>query len=319
MTRYEREPSGQFRGNIAPKKVVATARRCADTKRTPPPSVKDFRELVCRLHFSLVEMEGIADKRPMVSLRQIVKPALDFALPERCPACGAITADGTNFCVDCWAGLRFLNPPWCAACALPFTHEQGQGTLCATCLSHTPLHNGIRAVVAYDERSRQIVLRLKYGGKIWLAKLVARALVRHLPDDRSGVMVVPVPLHWARLWSRTFNQSALIARELARLGGMDFCPDLLLRTVRTPSMRGLSLKERRKKVSKAFVVNPAKTHLISDARIILVDDVLTTGATSDGCIKTLKKSGAQWVQLFCWARALRGEALPENQPVTLDA
>ncbi len=202
----------------------------------------------------------------MLSLRQIVKPALDFALPERCPACGAITADGTNFCADCWPRLRFMNPPWCAACALPFAYEQDEGALCATCLSNPPLHDGIRAVVAYDDLSRQIILRLKYGGKIGLAKLVARQLVRHLPDERSGVIVAPVPLHWTRLWSRSFNQSALIAQELARLGGIEYSPDLLLRTRRTPSMRGLSLKERRKSVAKAFVANPARLQSIAGAK-----------------------------------------------------
>ena len=255
----------------------------------------------------------------MLSLRQIVKPALDFALPERCPACGAITADGANFCVDCWPRLHFMNPPWCAACARPFAQEQDEGAVCATCLSDPPLHDGIRAAVAYDDLSRQIILRLKYGGKIGLAKLVARQLVRHLPDERSNIIIAPVPLHWTRLWSRSFNQSALIAQELARLGRLQCCPDLLLRVRRTPSMRGLSFKERRKSVARAFVVNPAKLTSLSGARVILVDDVLTTGATSDGCIKALKKSGAKWVQLFCWARALRGEAFPENQPITLDA
>jgi ComF family protein len=266
-----------------------------------------------------VEIEGIADKGAMLSFRQIIKPALDFALPERCPACGAITADGTNFCADCWPRLHFMNPPWCSACARPFAYEQDASALCAACLSEPPLHNGIRAVVAYDDLSRQIILRLKYGGKIGLAKLVARQLVRHLPDERSGIVIAPVPLHWTRLWTRSFNQSALIAQELARLGGMEYVPDLLLRRRRTPSMRGLSLKERRKSVAKAFAANPVRSRVIEGARIILVDDVLTTGATSDGCITTLKKSGADWVQLFCWARALRGEASPESQPVTLDA
>lgn len=255
----------------------------------------------------------------MLSLGQILKPALDFALPERCPACGAITLDSSNFCVDCWPKLRFLNPPWCAACALPFAYEQAVGTLCANCLAEPPVHDGIRAVVAYDDLSRQIILRLKYGGKIGLAKLVARQLVRHLPEERSNIIVTPVPLHWTRLWSRSFNQSALIAQELARLGGMEYSADLLLRKRRTPSMRGLSSKERRKTVAKALVANPARMATINGARILLVDDVLTTGATSDGCIQALKKVGARWVQLFCWARAMRGEALPESQPVTLDA
>lgn len=261
----------------------------------------------------------MADKRGMLSFAQIVKPVLDFALPERCPACGAITTDGSSFCADCWPKLRFLNPPWCAACALPFAYEQHGDAVCADCLSQPPLHDGIRAVVAYDDLSRQIILRLKYGGKIGLAKLVARQLVRHLPDNRGDIVVVPVPLHWTRLWARSFNQSALIAQELARLGGMEYRADLLLRTRRTPSMRGLSSKQRRKAVAKALVTNPARLNQISGKRIILVDDVLTTGATSDGCIKALKNAGANWVQLFCWARALRGEVQPVHHALSLEA
>jgi ComF family protein len=255
----------------------------------------------------------------MLSLGKIIKPALDFALPERCPSCGVIASDGSNFCTDCWSKLRFLTPPCCAACALPFAHEQDIGALCVNCLADRPLHDGIRAVVAYDDLSRQIILRLKYGGKIGLAKLVARQLLRHLPEDRGDIIVTPVPLHWTRLWSRSFNQSALIGQELARLGTMEYCPDMLLRTRRTPSMRGLSSKQRRKTVVKALAANPARLNRIEGRRIILVDDVLTTGATSDACIKSLKKAGAQWVQLFCWARALRGESMPEHGAMTLDA
>ena len=255
----------------------------------------------------------------MLLLQKLAKPVLDYALPERCPACGVITTDGTSFCADCWPKLRFLNPPWCASCALPFAYEQDEGALCAECLAHPPLHDGIRAAVLYDDMSRQIALRLKYGGRIGLAKLIARQLVRHLPDDREKMIVTPVPLHWTRLWSRTFNQSALIAQELARLGGMQYCADLLIRTKRTPSLRGLSSKERRKTVSRAFAINMAKLAALDGTHVILVDDVLTTGATSDGCIKALKKAGAEWVQLFCWARASRGEALAENAAISLDA
>jgi ComF family protein len=255
----------------------------------------------------------------MLMLRKIVTPVLDFALPPRCPACGAITADGANFCATCWPQLRFLGLPCCAACALPFDHELEQGSVCASCLLSPPVHDGVRAVVAYDDLSRQIVLRLKYGGKIGLAKLIARQLVRHLPLHTEGIIVAPVPLHWTRLWSRSFNQSALIASELARLGGLEYCPDLLLRTARTPSLKGLSSKARRKTVAKVFSIKPEHMQRLTHARVILVDDVLTTGATSDGCIKILKKGGANWVQLFCWARALRGNAVQQNPAMTLDA
>lgn len=247
---------------------------------------------------------------------KIAKPVLDYALPERCPGCGEISTNGNNFCAACWPDIRFLNPPWCDGCALPFDYEQPAGARCASCLADPPIHDGIRAAVAYDHMTRKIALRLKYGGRIGLARLIARHLVRHLPADRTGLVVVPVPLHWTRLWSRSFNQSALIAQELARLAGLHYAPDLLLRTKRTPSLRGLSGKARRKTVANVFRTNPAKAHLLSGARIILVDDVLTTGATSNGCVKTLKKAGAAWVQLFCWARALRDNG---NEPTRFTA
>ena len=149
--------------------------------------------------------------------------------------------------------------------------------------------------------------------------MIASQLVRHLPDDRRGIIVAPVPLHWTRLWARSFNQSGLIAEELALAGGGEYLPDLLLRTKRTPSLRGLTAKERRKAVGKAFVINPRHQALVAGRRIILVDDVLTTGATSDGCVAALKKADASWVQLFCWARALRGEAADAGDAIALDA
>ncbi len=157
-----------------------------------------------------------------------------------------------------------MNPRWCAACALLFAHEQANDTLCATCLADPPIHDGIRAAVAYDDMSRQIILRLKYGGKIGLAKLVARQLLRHLPDYRSDILVVLVPFHWTRLWSRNFNQSALIAQEMAHRGEMRYSVNLL-RTRRTPNMRGLSTKQRRQTVAKAFAINPARLDLARGA------------------------------------------------------
>ncbi len=155
----------------------------------------------------------------MPNLLDILRPALDFVLPERCPCCGVITPPGGNFCADCWQQLHFITPPWCAGCGMPI----GGGPLgfasddekyCASCLAIAPQHDGIRAAVAYSDISRQVVLRLKYRGKIGMAKLVAAHLVRHLPEGSGEYLVVPVPLHWTRLWNRGFNQSALIAKAL---------------------------------------------------------------------------------------------------------
>jgi ComF family protein len=270
-------------------------------------------------HLRLVPVTALSDKSDMVSLTQMLRPALDFVLPERCPGCGVITPEGGTFCVSCWQRMRFLGPPWCSACALPFAYDQHEEARCADCLARPPRHDGIRAAVVYDDISRQVVLKLKYGGKIGMAKMIAAQLLRHLPEDKGRLIVTPVPLHWTRLWTRSFNQSALIGSELARLANVSFIPDMLLRTKRTPSLRGLAAKERRRTLGRAFAVNPRWQGKIEGSHIILVDDVLTTGATSDGCVKALKKAGADWVQLFCWARALRGEAAADGQPVTMDA
>ena len=255
----------------------------------------------------------------MAGLKQILRPALDFVLPPRCPCCGEILPADGGFCSECWQRLHFIAPPWCASCALPLPYSTDEALQCASCLAQAPQHDGIRAAVAYDDNSRMVALRLKYGGKIGLARMIAMQLVRHVPEDRQGLIITPVPLHWTRLWRRSFNQSALIAHELARLSGVEMWPALLIRQRMTPSLRGLSVKERNKAVGTAFAINPRHADRIKGARIILVDDVLTTGATSDGCFKVLHKGGASWMQLFCWARVLRGNAADGASPVGLDA
>lgn len=189
---------------------------------------------------------------------------------------------------------------------MPF--ERNDGQYCLPCLAEPPIHDGIRAAVAYGDISRQVALKLKYGGKIGMAAMIAKYLRRHLPEDRTGLVITPVPLHWTRLWSRSYNQSALIGRALAQQNDMTFIPDLMVRQKRTPLLRGMSGKQRQKIVSQAFAPNPRKIDYLKDARILLVDDVYTSGATSNACIKAMKRAGADWVQLFCWARVLRDES-----------
>jgi predicted amidophosphoribosyltransferase len=287
---------------------------------------------------------SLLNKGDVPNLLDILRPALDFVLPERCPCCGVITPPGGSFCADCWRRLHFLTPPWCAGCAMPlnfgslgFAADDEQ--FCASCLAAPPQHDGIRAAVAYSKISRQVVLRLKYGGKIGMAKLVAAHLSRHLPEASGEYLIVPVPLHWTRLWNRGFNQSALIAKALVAKtelgkagmgkagmgkGGMGeksliFAPDLLIRNKRTPPLKDYSGKQRKKLVSGAFAVNPKWQSRLNGAHILLIDDVLTSGATANACVKTLKKSGAQWVQIFCWARVLRGEAAERAEDFVYDA
>lgn len=229
---------------------------------------------------------------------------LDFALPERCPSCGSLDGEGGGFCAECWNSLNFLGAPACALCDLPLPYATEDAQYCAACLGKAPRHDGIKAAVAYGDIARHVALRLKYGGRIGLARVIAKQLLRHIHSLPADALLVPVPLHWTRLWMRSFNQSALMARELAAMTGREHSPDALKRTRRTTPLGGLSGKERRKMVAGAFALNAARREVIAGRHILLVDDVYTSGATTDACVRVLKKGGASAVTILCWARVL---------------
>lgn len=227
---------------------------------------------------------------------------LDIALPPRCPGCGAIVDARDRFCAGCWAGLRFLGPPWCAGCNAPFDHDRGAGAMCAACLADPPRHAGVRCAVAYGDVARTLALRLKYAGRTAYAETAARLMLRHMPADAA--LLVPVPLHRWRLWRRGFNQAALIADALARLSGVPADAHLLERVRATPVLRGRNPRERRAAVKGAFRVAPARRAALAGKAVVLVDDVHTTGATGDACVRALRAGGAASVTLLAWARVL---------------
>ena len=225
---------------------------------------------------------------------------LDFALPPRCAGCGEIVAEVHSFCPACWTKVEFLGESGCDTCGMPL--EATEAAECGACIARPPRIGRTRSAVAYDELSRSIAIRLKYGRKVALARTMARymaPLVRH--DDDA--ILVPVPLHRGRLWQRGFNQSALVAQELAKRTGLRSHSHLLRRVKRTPALKGMSLSQRQKTVAGAFRVDaPAE---LEGRTVVLVDDVLTTGSTTDACARALQKAGAERVELVSWARVIK--------------
>lgn len=234
-------------------------------------------------------------------VRILTRTLLDFALPPRCVGCADVIEEVGAFCHNCWGQMEWLGNSGCQTCGIPLAATEADS--CARCLADPPGLDRMRAAVAYGDLSRSIALRLKYGRKVALARTMARYMASLDDAGRGEALVMAVPLHRRRLWSRGFNQAGLVARELARGWGYPFEAGLLCRTRPTQPLKGMSRTQRRRAVAGAFaVVEPDR---VKGREIILVDDVLTSGSTAEACAKALRKAGAARVDLICWARVVR--------------
>jgi ComF family protein len=234
----------------------------------------------------------------------IARMARDFALPPRCPGCGLVVEGDHRFCLDCWQQLDFLPDTGCTACGTPM--DGVEGLTCGACLAHPPLHDGVRAAVAYGAVARGLALKLKYSGRNAMAEIIAAQLARHVDAGENGLLV-PVPLHRWRIWRRGYNQSALIARSLSKRTGAELSLDLLQRVRATPALRGMGVVARAKAVRGAFAVPALRRAQLAGRNIWLIDDVHTSGATANACARALKRAGAARVVVLCWARVLADE------------
>jgi len=239
--------------------------------------------------------------------RNALRGAVAFALPPRCPGCGTVVSEDHSFCLECWRSLDFLGGPACGQCGTPIALAFEEDARCGACLADPPPFDRARAAVAYGPIARALALKLKYGRRPGIALTMARPMRRVGEAMLEGALVVPVPLHRWRLWSRGYNQAALIARALVRERG-ELALDLIERPRRTPPLRGLGRLARERAVSGAFRLAPDWKDRVKGRRIVLVDDVYTTGATAKGCARVLKRAGAAEVNLLCWARVVRDEA-----------
>lgn len=244
-----------------------------------------------------VQFKGVAS-----SVHSALRRVLDLALPPLCAACRE-PVDGRGLCPACWSKLSFITRPYCERLGTPFVYDPGPGVLSMEAIANPPAYNRARAAVRFDEISRALVHALKYGDRLDLAPMMGRWISqagRELLAEADAL--IPVPLHWRRLWARRFNQSGMLAAAISRQIGVPVAAGALKRVKPTAQQVGLSRTERAANIQGAFRVPADGKAAVTGRRLVLIDDVLTSGATVEGCARALLRAGAVNVDVLVFAR-----------------
>src|SRR5471030_1401638 len=236
--------------------------------------------------------------------RHAARLALDIALPTLCVACRE-PVDGEGVCPACWAKLSFIAQPYCPRLGIPFVYDPGPGMLSMEAIANPPAYARARAAVRYDDVARTLVHALKYQDRTDLAPAMGRWMARAGRELLAEAdVLVPVPLHWRRGWSRRYNQSGALARVIEQQSGVKVTPEALRRVRPTQQQIGLTRSQRASNVQGAFKVAPDRASDIQGRRVVLIDDVLTTGATVDACARALLRAKAASVDVLVFAQVV---------------
>ena len=250
---------------------------------------------------------GRTDSLPPIGfgLRRLGGQVLDLLLPPRCVTCDEPVERPGQFCAGCFRDVGFISAPLCARCGIPLSADTKADATgrCATCQVEDYAFDTVRAPFRYDAQARRLLLPFKYADRTDLAPMLATHMARAGAEllARADVLV-PVPLHRSRLFRRKYNQAALLAQALRGLAKRPVAIDALIRTRRTASMGTRGAAERAQEVADAFAVRPGRQPLIAGRRVLLIDDVMTSGATVDACARTLRAGGAVAVDVLVAAR-----------------
>lgn len=236
-------------------------------------------------------------------IRNLIAKASEVLVPSTCLTCDRFVDTQGGCCPQCWNQLRFITKPFCPVMGSPFSIDMGESFLSAEAISDPPPFEKLRAVLIYDELARKLVSSIKYSDRTDLIRWVANWM--HVSGQEvieDADMIMPVPLHASRLRNRRFNQAGELAHRLAQLNDKEFMPEILVRKKSTRQQVGLSESERARNVSGAFIVPQEMKINLKGKRVLLVDDVYTTGATAKAATRALKRGGASQINVLVFAK-----------------
>ncbi len=227
---------------------------------------------------------------------------LNYLLPPHCPICEKQILDSGAVCGECFGKLDFIPNSVCQFCGKPLPYKEAK--VCASCLKKPPLYTCARSVLKYNEISKAIILPFKHADAVELAPLLSQWMNSRYSDlIITSDCLIPVPLHTKRLFKRKYNQSALLAKNLAKIHHKSYLPRVLRRTKNTQSQGHMNANKRQENIKNAFQVSNSQQ--IKNKNVLIIDDVLTTGATVNECTKVLLKAGAKQVNVLTLARVIK--------------
>lgn len=235
-----------------------------------------------------------------------MQTALQLIYPSQCLTCDEMTETDFALCGSCWAETPFLGGTVCDKCGVPLPGDADDAVFCDDCMTLARPWSKGRAAVSYSGNARKMVLQLKHADRIDLAGPAAGWMAQAAaPLILPRMIVAPVPLHWRRLLKRRYNQSALLSKELAKILSLDHCPDLLVRDKRTKPMDGMTVSDRFDMLNDAIHVHKKRTDRIENRPVLLIDDVMTSGATLAATAEACLAAGASHVNVLVLARVMK--------------
>lgn len=229
----------------------------------------------------------------------------DMLFPSRCVICECLL-DSEGFCPDCWSKIKWVSEPKCRICGQPFTVEiDSVNSVCAQCFAKLPNFDKAVSVFVYDDFSKKIVLKFKHSDATFLAEILSKLMFRAaILEIESSDLIIPVPIHFMKRLKRKYNQSELLAQKISEISEVKYEPRVLKKIKQTAPQEGLSGSQRRKNVIGSFGIDDKYEYFLKNKRILLIDDVFTTGSTVDECSKILKKHAAKEVFVLTLARVV---------------